>query len=363
MAFEKILFISHTHWESEFVVGSHHLARELAKSGYHVARMVTPLSLAHALFKNNIAGNSLVRWLHGPEAVADHNGVLNLRASTWLPAQWSTGASAKRLLSLNGMCKVDMIFIDQPLMFGKWVFDLGSPVIYRRTDIYTRHDYIRKEAKWVPQVDGVVATSKNTLMDLRVDSLTPTKVIPNGVEVNHFARAFRPWGERDGVIYVGALDNRFDWNSLQGIASRLPQLHFTIVGPCTNTPRMPANITFTGAIPYQDLPELIARHRVALLPFSSARENLGRSPMKLFEFIAAGLHIVVSNHFASLPVGCESLVSIYSDLDTAALMVFSAHNMPDSRLLQERVIDHEDWSEKARELISFGQEIAEGIAN
>ena len=45
-------------------------------------------------------------------------------------------------------------------------------------------------------------------------------------------------------------------------------------------------------MPYQSIASELHRARVGLLPLSASRENEGRSPMKLYEYLAAGLRVL-----------------------------------------------------------------------
>lgn len=48
----KILFLSHTYWDSKFRVGSHQLANQYLKNGHEVYYISSPLSFFH-LLKND----------------------------------------------------------------------------------------------------------------------------------------------------------------------------------------------------------------------------------------------------------------------------------------------------------------------
>ena len=312
----RVLFLSHTHWESEFVVGSHHLARELSLDGWDVLRMVTPLSLMHTVLRRSDTGNSLGRWMNRIETDIDRSGVTNVRVSTILPAQVS-GRYGRSVLSRLGFEDPRFIIVDQPLMLDRWVFTTGATVIYRPTDLYLGSDAKRKEAQWLPLVDGLVATSGAVLDGLKsvfpLHSL-PTSVIPNGVDLRTFSGGADLGEDRDGVIYVGSLDHRFDWEFLMGVARELEDVLFRIAGPVRDVPDLPANIIVMGAVAYGDVPALMRTASVAIMPLSCADENRGRSPMKLYEFLASGLPVVSTDVLAGIP---SSLGEAYFEAHSA----------------------------------------------
>lgn len=351
-----VVFLSHTHWRGDFVVGSHHLARELSLVGYRVARVVTPLSALHCVMRRSDAENSFGRWARGDEVASDDYGVFNARAATALPAQWARGSYGDRLLRRLQITRPRFVFVDQPLMLARWVFDLGATVIYRPTDIHLSSIATRLEGRWLGRVDGIAATSRPVLEHVIDGSAKPTQVIENGAELRVFARAGRPWPERSGVVYVGALDHRFDWDALCSIAAQLRDVRFTIAGPAPER-TAPPNVALIGPVPYSDVPALIGSHRVALMPFSDAPENRGRSPMKLFESIAAGLRVVVSRNLGVPLDGLRGLCQVYESAEDAVEKIVGALGEPPAPESVRHAVRGQDWEDKAAALMDFAKSV------
>lgn len=348
-----VLFLSHGHWESDFVVGSQHLARELSTAGWRVLRVVTPLSPLHAILKRSDPGNSIRRWFSGDETCVDRFGVTNVRPATLTPVQRNSGSYGNRVLRRFGMETPRYVFVDQPLMLGRWIFDLNSTVIYRPTDIYLGADYRRLERRWLGNVDGVVATSEPVLDALDIPAALPSTVLRNGVDLRNFERVQVPWEDRRGVVYVGALDNRFDWDLLSLVARSLPAIKFTIAGPISSRPDVPSNVELLGPVRYEEVPSLLGAHRVALMPFSDAPENRGRSPMKLYECVAAGLSVVLSTNLGDVPRDLVGLISVYTTPDEAVTKVQAAHEMSPKWNAALRVAKDHGWGSIGTSLIEF----------
>ena len=128
------------------------------------------------------------------------------------------------------------------------------------------------------------------------------KIIPNGVDFEHFSAASRAPVSSDvlpHVIYIGAIFDWFDVTLLRETALLLPQFHFTLVGPrrlsreaikelCLD------NITWVGPRSYSDLPRLLSEAHVAVIPFMINDLIRGTSPIKLYEYLAAGIPVVAS---------------------------------------------------------------------
>jgi teichuronic acid biosynthesis glycosyltransferase TuaH len=355
---QGVLFLSHGHWESTFVVGSQHLARELARAGWDVVRVVTPLTPFHAALKRSDPGNTIRRWARGDERHVDDSGVVHVRPSIPLPVHISGAGYGPRVLGEVGMARPRFVFVDQPLMLAKWVFDLGSTVIYRPTDIYADRHYRRLEQAWVPRVDGVIATSGPVLEALDIPPGKPTMVLRNGVDLGSFGGIEVPWSERRGVVYIGALDDRFDWDSLCNIAEALPDIPFTIGGPNTRNRTAPSNVSLIGPVRYEDVPSVLSRHRVALMPFSSTLENLGRSPMKLYECVASGLSVVVSSHLGEIPEDIGEVCRVYGNADEAVRRVVEAHDNDRSQgMARLDAIRRHSWQAIAQAALAFATKV------
>lgn len=348
----RVLFLSHTYDDGVFKVGSHHLARELALMGMDVAHVSTPFSTAHALF----AANQPERKKQAGEGVRiDANGVKHLVPASLLPAQYSTASYLVRAMKAVGMDRPGLIFVDQPLMLCKMIFETGATTIYRPTDLYLHGAARRLQSKYVHRCSGVAATSRKVLESLPEVSGQSRIVIPNGVEYSRF-RITAPAAPRTGAVYVGALDSRFDWNAVIAMARAYPSLKISLVGPVSTVPQgLPPNVEIKGPMSYQDIPNHLARFSVGLLPLSDDPSNAGRSPMKLFEYLAAGLYVVATavrglTERTDLP-GCF----FYGGRDQAADTLGRALAVHGSNTAGVESARAQDWCEKARQLLNFAR--------
>jgi glycosyltransferase involved in cell wall biosynthesis len=117
---------------------------------------------------------------------------------------------------------------------------------------------------------------------------------PSGVEPEHYAPVRRARPSRDGrpvAGYVGVIDERIDLTLLRGLAT---ELH--LVGPVVKVdqdilPKLP-NVRHIGFVPYPQLPAVMSRFTVGIMPFARNQTTALISPTKTLEYLAAGVPVV-----------------------------------------------------------------------
>jgi teichuronic acid biosynthesis glycosyltransferase TuaH len=201
--------------------------------------------------------------------------------------------------------------------------------------------------------DAVITTCDPVLLSLpdRFRHVPHLRLV-NGVATAEFDSVSRP-KERTGAVYVGAIDERFDWSSVIAMARAVPSESIDLYGPVIRREpeTLPANLRLRGPIAHDRVPDSLVAARVGLLPFSDHPWNAGRNPIKLFEYLAAGLNVVAGGlpQLASLEVpGLHS----YQTPDGAGALLAEALGRPENRPGISRALQ-EDWSIKADSLMAF----------
>jgi teichuronic acid biosynthesis glycosyltransferase TuaH len=356
---KKILFLSHTVAGDVFRVGSHHLAREMSLMGLDVAHVSTPYSLLHRLVRPGADDGRRLAAEGGPRR--DAFGTLHAVPRLLAPvSRLGTHHSAlDRCIRSIGFQDADLVLLDQPLLIGALRAVRPGSLVYRPTDIQSTRVAAAREREVLAQAQAVVATSHVVLDGLETE--LPSLVVGNGVEVERFkATASTTTGSREGFVYVGALDRRFDWSAVVALADSIADAPIAIFGPLVTPPLpLPPNVTLRGPARYEDLPALLASAKVGLLPLSSAPENAGRSPMKAYEYIAAGLR-VVSRRTPSLgryDVG--GAMHFYDDEISIAHAAREALASGPPGTAAVEAVEREDWSRKARTVLEFSEQALE----
>jgi hypothetical protein len=138
----------------------------------------------------------------------------------------------------------------------------------------------------------------------RLGQIGPEPVrLPSAVDRHHFFRALDPDTPVDPALrmlrgpvvgYFGAIDERIDWELLRRLCTALPCGTIVMTGPilCTIPEGLPANLLLTGPRPYRDLPAVLKRLDVALIPFVRNELTSHISPTKAPEYLAGGAPVV-----------------------------------------------------------------------
>lgn len=347
----RALFVSHTSAHGIFRVGSHHLARELAKKGVDVVHLSTPVSLAHRLL-GRVTSTQIDIMRHSP--YRDDDGVTHIVPRALIPS--GILPYDYRILSALGKGKgpFDVAYVDQPLMWGPQLSRVAGRIVYRPTDLYPSGRKAWLQTRLLMEADGVVATSELVLQSLGPLGV-PMMVLPNGVEVERF-HAAGPQPRRNEIVYVGALDERFDWNAVAIIADCLPNWTILIWGTGEAPRDLPSNVSLRGPVAYEELPVLLAGARIGMLPLSLDPLNEGRSPMKLHEYLASGL-VVLSRETTTIRADEFAGVFTYAGIEDLPTAVAEASTATSPNTHGVERANREDWARKADQLIRFTQRI------
>lgn len=180
--------------------------------------------------------------------------------------------------------------------------------VYYCVDEYTRFDGFDSlwiadaERRQIERADLVVTTSEPLLAAksrLREDVV----LVRHGVDHAHFARTWRvplaPPPELDRIPrpifgYFGLIHHWVDLELLGEVARRRPEYSFVVLGDArvrTHAAVRP-NVYFLGRRPYSVIPNYCAAFSAGMLLFRQNAMTRHVNPIKMFEYMAAGLPVV-----------------------------------------------------------------------
>ncbi len=189
--------------------------------------------------------------------------------------------------------------------------------VYHCIDEFTVGTHGRKrrlilelEQALLQQVDVVFANSQLTYEAKRPYN-PHTYHIPSGADVAHFQQANAPETRLHPdvaelphpiLIFVGNINEKIDLTLLTAIARERPDWSLVLVGHCflpearLRPLLQMENVHLLGKRPFATLPSILKAADVCLLPYVQGEATLFRSPLKLYEYLAAGRPIVSTPH-------------------------------------------------------------------
>jgi glycosyltransferase involved in cell wall biosynthesis len=189
----------------------------------------------------------------------------------------------------------------------------------------------------------------------------PSMVVPNGIFPGEWAEEgpAPDWYEalpRPRFIYAGAVGERLDVDVLGRLAAAFPHATVALVGPMSepyhfDALRSRSNVVFAPNQSREAIRRILAASDVGIMPHITTPLTLAMSPLKVFEYIAAGLPAVVSD----LPPvrGLHDRVSLADSADGFVEAARSALAMgPVERDAREQLFREHCWHRRFDELLS-----------
>jgi glycosyltransferase involved in cell wall biosynthesis len=225
----------------------------------------------------------------------------------------------------------------------------------------------------------------------RVDRLTaggPTVVVPNGVDAAAFAHVTSRDDARRGVGlpldshtvgFVGALR---PWHGLEYVIEalvRVPDVLLAVAGEGELRPALASRaaelgvaerVRWVGPLPHLEVPRFLAALDVALVPYPPLRD-FAFSPLKLYEYLAAGVPIVASDigqvGRVLREAGSGTLVRPGDPVALAegiqAVLRDLELNRARASEARRRALAQHSWDERARRLTRlFSEQFADAVA-
>lgn len=118
--------------------------------------------------------------------------------------------------------------------------------------------------------------------------------LPNGVETFFQAEGSTVPRQPRSAVFVGGLSAWMDMTLVHQCAERLPDWTFNLYGPGEPPANgSPDNVHYHPPVARQQIPGLLARHEVGLIPLkdSHGRLRFVERPLKFYEYISAGLGV------------------------------------------------------------------------
>ena len=353
-------------------VNSHvsHLGSEFTKLGHDIT-FIAPSSKP----ADSVGLEKFVRLGRGVP-IPNAGSIARISLSLWL---------APKIKGILGKEKFDVVHIHEPLsphyllkMHCSNSLTIGTFHAYRgRSGLHWFGSRILPRA--LERFAGRIAVSSSAKEFISRYYPGDYKIIPNGIDIEHFSRPVEPIPELcDGklnILFVGRLEKRKGLSHLLSAYSVLKMQHTNIrlivVGPGNLSKeiygilgaRALEDVVFTGAVSYEDLPRYFSAAHIFCSP-ATGRESFG---IVLLEAMAAGKPIVASKiegYSSVMSDGIEGLFAPPKDED--ALIEALGRLLNDSVLRKtlgsngQKKARGYSWVNVSREILDYYEELASG---
>ena len=239
--------------------------------------------------------------------------------------------------------------------------------VYYCVDEYTHFegfDSKRIAAAENELIDGadVVITTSEPLLEAKRSRRADVVLVRHGVDYDHFARAWRSALPRPADLatipgplfgFFGLIHHWVDCALLAEVARRRPSYSFVLIGDCkSDVSELQAldNVHLLGRRPYEELPAYCAAFDAGMLLFARNAMTRSVNPVKMYEYLAAGLRIVSTplpeaKRFEGPIIVADTAEAFAGACDR----VLAEHSSCDANCIS-RLVEGETWASKVEYL-------------
>src|SRR5687767_12914007 len=183
----------------------------------------------------------------------------------------------------------------------------------------------------------LVFTGGQSLYEAKCNQHGAVHAFPSSIDATHFGKARTAIKDPEDqssiphprLGFFGVIDERFDSELLDQVATKRPDWNFVIIGPVVKIEpaSLPKhkNIHYLGPKKYDELPDYLSGWDIALLLFARNESTRFISPTKTPEYLAAGKPVIsTSIRYVVRPYGEMKLVEI---ADTPDEFIYAAEKI------------------------------------
>lgn len=226
----------------------------------------------------------------------------------------------------------------------------------------------RSERELISKCDVVITTARR-LQEAKRDLHPETHLVPHGVCYEHFARATDAATEVPPCMkeiaapvfgFFGMIQDWIDLRLIVALAKRRPGWSFVLIGkqeaPVDECAAQP-NVHLLGQVPYATLPGYCRAFDVALIPFKINALTVHVNPIKLREYLAAGLP-VVSTDLPEVRAYCPHvrIAKTVDEFEEACRQALQERT-PHFAALRQAAVQNETWESRVEQLSVIVQRI------
>jgi glycosyltransferase involved in cell wall biosynthesis len=333
-----VVCVGFNDWDNEVWTNQHHLMSRLAAAGSQVL-FIESLGLRQPRLGSRRDTSRLARRLRRGLSRPRISGGVTVLSPLVLPLHSLARARALNawILRRSVSRTAHRMGLNHPVLWGyvpqaEVLLDVLDPalVVYHCVDDIAAQQgidgpsFAEAERRFAARADLVIASAPTLATRLRELSEN-VLYAPNVADTARFAEALEP-GPVDArlaalpeprMVFVGAINARkLDFELLLGLASARPNWTIALVGPVglgdpgVDTSALDAqhNVHLLGPRAHDALPAVLRGAAAGLIPYRRSRLTESIFPMKVYEYLAAGVPVVATSLQAL--EGLEDVVSV-----------------------------------------------------
>jgi glycosyltransferase involved in cell wall biosynthesis len=320
----SIICVSRQEWHAGLPTNRQQIMIRAAQRGHRVLFVESGGHLARHLWRLVAGSNrgSVARRLFGGER--PHEAITVEKAVTLVP--WGqkfplanrinsrlTGARIRG--AARGLDGPKILWLYDPTAF-ELVGRVGEDMtVYDVVDDYAeqvgpdarRRRFVAAADEAAASSSQVVFATTNGLYERQLARNPETHLVRNGADFAHFSHTNGTAPEVGALAgpVIGFAGNltaeKVDLDLLEAAARLRPEWSFVLVGPPAENARAGlrrleglGNVHVLGFRPYDELPAYVSGFSVGVIPYRSTAYTRNCSPLKVFEYLAAGKAVVAS---------------------------------------------------------------------
>jgi len=242
-----------------------------------------------------------------------------------------------------------------------------AAVVYHCVDEFSEFTGADKAAlldmeRRLMEKSACVIVSSSRLYEKKRQHNPNTFLVTHGVDVAHFRQACDPQTRvpldiqrlrRSVIGFFGLIADWVDLKLIRFLAGSRPDWSFVLIGKVATSVRelegVP-NIHLLGQKPYSDLPAYAKGFDVAILPFALNELTLNANPLKLREYLAAGLPTVAAAIPEAEKLSAHLRVARNSSEFLHHIQTIVDGGLTGPQLAISQKMDAESWDAKVEQL-------------
>lgn len=368
-----VVILATAEWDSAIATNQHYVARELARE-FSVIFVEGAGTRRVTLNRSDM--DRILRRLTGRRSGHQFRTVpdnLTIVSTILVPFHGRVGRAINRLLVARqlqrrlGRSKPDVLWTYTPYTLG--LDERAARVVYHLVDLIqnnpgvNRHQFVRAEARLAKRPVRAVASSSEVRKHLEDVGFREVYTRLNVADTTVFIAATSEAARSapPEVIFAGAItESKLDFRLLELLAEALKGAgKLVLAGPASEAAHggrpleslRSRGVEFTGLLGRTELARRLAEATVGVIPYRISDLTRGISPLKTFEYLAAGLPVVSTPLPDVTPVdGCIWVTGDATKfVDLTMTLLSSEDGRPAVRNARQSYARRNDWSARGDE--------------